>query len=113
MKNLKTAITAIIINSSPIHPIRTFCDEYAIRPQTPKPLLIRTAKYLGNLQGSSNRRFEAETTRLLDEKYRLHVKAYTDGSNKGKKVGYAVVLPEKTIKKENYHKIQYTRNNRL
>jgi hypothetical protein len=50
-------------------------------------------------RGSNNRRFQAETTRLLDEKYRLHIKAYTDGSKKEEKVGYAVVLPERTIKR--------------
>jgi hypothetical protein len=31
---------------------------------------------------SSNRRFQAETTRLLDEKYRLHFKVYTDRSKR-------------------------------
>jgi hypothetical protein len=57
---------------------------------------------------SSNRRFQAETTRLLDERYRLHVKAYTDGSKKEEKVRYAVVLPEKNNKNKattiGYHK---------
>jgi hypothetical protein len=44
-------------------------------------------------RGSSKRRFQAETTRLLN-KYRLHVKAYMDGSKEEEKVGYAFVLPE-------------------
>jgi hypothetical protein len=48
----------------------------------------------------SNRRYQAETTRLLDEKYRLHVKAYTDESKKEEKVGHAVVLPEITINRK-------------
>jgi hypothetical protein len=36
---------------------------------------------------------------LLDEKYGLHVKAYTDGSKREEKVGYAMILPERTIKR--------------
>jgi hypothetical protein len=33
-------------------------------------------------RGSSNRKIQAETTRLLDEKYRLHVKVSTDEKKK-------------------------------
>jgi hypothetical protein len=87
-----------------------------IRPQTPNTLFIKLqidtrtiellpqdyrptrieidqSKYDFELctiqRGSNNRRFQAETTRLLDEKYRLHVEACTDGSKKEEKVDYA------------------------
>jgi hypothetical protein len=40
----------------------------------------------------------AETTRLLDGKYRMQVKAYTHRSKKEEKIGYAVVLLKKTKK---------------
>jgi ribonuclease HI len=56
MRNLNTAITAVRIISKPIHTILPFCvgkriiDEHAIRPQTPKPLFIRTAKYFYKLK---------------------------------------------------------------
>jgi hypothetical protein len=41
-------------------------------------------------RGASNERFKAETYRILNEKYELHSKIYTDRSKKDEKVGYAV-----------------------
>jgi hypothetical protein len=52
MRNLKTAITAVRIISNPIHPIRPFCvnaRKLCNQTITPKPLLIQTAEYFGNL----------------------------------------------------------------
>jgi hypothetical protein len=50
-------------------------------------------------RGASNERFQAETFRILNEKYEHHSKIYTDGSKKDEKVRFAVVLSESTIKK--------------
>jgi hypothetical protein len=40
-----------------------------------------------------------ETARTVDEDYSKHVKIYTDGSNMGDKVEYAIVKEEHKIKK--------------
>jgi hypothetical protein len=45
--------------------------------------------------GVSNKRYQAETTRILNKKYEHHSKIYTDGSKNEEKVGYAVVLERK------------------
>jgi hypothetical protein len=53
LSNTKTTIRVVTIKESLIRP---FCtnpsniDEYAQRPKTPKPLLIRAAEHLGTLQ---------------------------------------------------------------
>jgi hypothetical protein len=47
----------------------------------------------------TSERYRTETARMLDEDYGKHVKIYTDGSNMGDKVGYAIVKEEHTIKK--------------
>jgi hypothetical protein len=38
-------------------------------------------------RGASNERFQAETFRILNEKYECHSKIYTDRSKKDEKVG--------------------------
>jgi hypothetical protein len=54
-------------------------------------------------RGASNERFQAETFRILNNKYEHHSKIYTDGSKKDEKVGYAsVVLSENTIKRRQF-----------
>jgi hypothetical protein len=53
-------------------------------------------------RGASNDKFQAETFRILNEKYEHHSKIYTDGSKKDEKVGYAVVLSESTIKRKQF-----------
>jgi hypothetical protein len=53
-------------------------------------------------RGASNDRLQAETFRILNEKYELHSKIYTDGSKKDERVGYAVVLSESTIKRRQF-----------
>jgi hypothetical protein len=53
--------------------------------------------------GTSSERYMTETARTLDEDYGKHVNIYTDGSNMGDKVGYAVVKEEHTIKKRILH----------
>jgi hypothetical protein len=53
-------------------------------------------------RGTSYDRFQAETFRILNEKYEHHSKIYTDGSKKDEKVGYAVVLSESTIKRRQF-----------
>jgi hypothetical protein len=53
-------------------------------------------------RGASNDRFQAETFRILNEKYEYHSKIYTDVSKKDEKVGYAVVVSESTIKRRQF-----------
>jgi hypothetical protein len=56
----------------------------------------------GIRRGASNERYQAETFRIINEKYENHSKIYTDGSKKYKKVGYAEVLSESTIKRRQF-----------
>jgi hypothetical protein len=53
-------------------------------------------------RGASNEKSQAETFRILNEKYEHHSKIYTDGSKKDEKVGYAVVLSESRIKRRQF-----------
>jgi hypothetical protein len=53
-------------------------------------------------RGASIERLQAETFRILNEKYEQHNKIDTDGLNKDEKVGYAVVLSESTIKRRQF-----------
>jgi hypothetical protein len=53
-------------------------------------------------QGASNERFQAETFRILNEKYEHHSTIYTDGLKKDEKVGYAVVLSQNTIRRRQF-----------
>jgi hypothetical protein len=56
MKRLSNTKAAIRVVTNKEHPIRPFCtnpskiDEYAVRPKTSKPLLIRVAEHLDTLQ---------------------------------------------------------------
>jgi hypothetical protein len=109
MRNLYTTITAIRIINNPNHPIRPYClnptklEEYVLAMEYFGKLEIETRKIERSPQyfrplwtnidhnwfdyelyairrGVSNGRFQAETFRILNEKYEHHSKIYTDGS---------------------------------
>jgi hypothetical protein len=42
-------------------------------------------------RGGSTERLCKETARIVDERYKHHIKIYTDGSKIEEKVGYAVI----------------------
>jgi hypothetical protein len=51
--------------------------------------------------GASGERFRQETARILENKYKHHIKIYTDGSKKEDRVGYSVIWNQQKIKKKN------------
>jgi hypothetical protein len=42
-------------------------------------------------RGASDERFRQNTARILENKYKHHIKVYTDGSKKEDRVGYSVI----------------------
>jgi ferric iron reductase protein FhuF len=42
---------------------------------------------------------QRRTARILENKYKHHIKVYTDGSNKEDRLGYSVIWNQKNIKK--------------
>jgi hypothetical protein len=122
LNNVETTIQMII---NPTHPIRPFCvdlkitDEYVLRPPLPKLPYVRASETFGKLdidprkiektphhlelcsigRGVSDERFRQETARILENKYKHHIKVYTDGSNKEDRLGYSVIWNQQNIKK--------------
>jgi hypothetical protein len=47
--------------------------------------------------GASSERFRQETARILENKYKNHIKIYTDGSKKEDRVGYSVIWNQQQI----------------
>jgi hypothetical protein len=55
-------------------------------------------------RGASDERFRQETARILENKYKHHIKVYTDGSEEEDRVGYSVIWNQQKIIKEYGHK---------
>jgi hypothetical protein len=117
--------TTIRMMTNPTTPVLPFCvdlkitDEYVHRPPTPKLLYVRASETFGKLdidprkiektpnhlelcsigRGVSDERFRQETARILENKYKHHIKVYTDGSNKEDRLGYSVIWNQQNIKK--------------